>query len=189
MQTDPPGAAQPTALSATLHLPQHNDRFNGLVTAQLKKAVVKLPQGVASTPRRQTVSACCSEAQFGLHANEPAHCPDASKIGTAKITTPLLEDPLEGPLYLAQQNANPFGSLLAAYVVAEGHGVILKQAAKLDLNRTPARSPPASKTSHSCRSATSSWASSAARAGCWSTRVTAAITPTRVPSRPGLAAP
>ena len=78
----------------------------------------------------------CSEAQFGLHANEPAHCPDSSKIGMAKIATPLLADPLEGSLYLAQQNANPFGSLLAGYLVAEGHGVILKQAARFDLNQS-----------------------------------------------------
>ena len=76
----------------------------------------------------------CSEAQFGLHTNEPAHCPDASKIGTAKITTPLLEEPLQGAIYLAEQNANPFGSLLAGYVVVEGHGVTLKQAAKLGLD-------------------------------------------------------
>ena len=76
----------------------------------------------------------CCEAQFGLHANEPANCPDASKIGTAKITTPLLEEPLKGSIYLAEQNANPFGTLLAAYLVAEGRGVIIKQAAKFDLD-------------------------------------------------------
>jgi hypothetical protein len=46
-------------------------------------------------------------------------CPDASKIGTAKLKTPLLENSLEGVVYLASQNANPFGSLLAMFMMIE----------------------------------------------------------------------
>jgi hypothetical protein len=46
-------------------------------------------------------------------------CPDASKIGEVTIHTPILPNPLTGFVYLAAQESNPSGSLLAMYVLAE----------------------------------------------------------------------
>ena len=48
-------------------------------------------------------------------------CSNASKIGTAEISVPVLPatQHLKGSVYLAAQEANPFGSLLAMYIVAE----------------------------------------------------------------------
>ena len=46
-------------------------------------------------------------------------CSNASKIGEVTIKTPLLPNPLNGFVYLAAQESNPFSSLMAMYVIVE----------------------------------------------------------------------
>ena len=64
-------------------------------------------------------------------------CSTASKIGTIEISTPLLPvgQHLTGAVYLASQNANPFGSLLALYLVAEDpvSGTVFKSTGETSL--------------------------------------------------------
>jgi len=117
----------------------------GRATAHLKDTTVRLPQGTSFNPAAANGLRGCTTAQIGLTAtvpkvtfnNDTHQCPDTAKIGTLEIVSPLLSDPLEGAVYAAPQNDNPFpGSLTAIYLVAqdEVRGLSVKLAGKVDLD-------------------------------------------------------
>src|SRR6202044_2997623 len=58
----------------------------------ITRVKVDLPKQLPS--RLTTLQKACTNAQFEVN---PANCPKESKIGFAKVTTPLLPVPLEGP--------------------------------------------------------------------------------------------
>ena len=80
--------------------------------ADVKDTTVALPEGVQFNPSAADGLQACSEAQIGFTGVNPQSgadeftpgapsCPEASKIATVKISTPLLPSPLEGAVYLA----------------------------------------------------------------------------------------
>ena len=125
-------ADSPSGLTFDLHVPQPQTA-EGIATAHLKNAVVTLPAGVKINPASASGLGACTEAEVDLHGEGPANCPEASKLGSAELDTPLLDHPLPGNVYLAKPNENPFGSLLAIYVAFDDpiSGVIIKLAGKL----------------------------------------------------------
>lgn len=72
-------------------------------------------------------------------------CPDAAKVATATIHTPILPHPVAGAVYLATQNQNPFGSLLAMYIVAEDRisGILVKLPGEVSLCKNVGEDLPA----------------------------------------------
>jgi hypothetical protein len=120
-------ADSPTGLSVDLTIPQNSDP-GGLATAQLKDTKVTLPQEIGVNPASADALGGCSPAQIGLGTNDPVRCPGSSKIGSLRVQTPLLPDTLDGSIFLASQNQNPFNSLLALYLVIDDPdtGVLVK---------------------------------------------------------------
>jgi hypothetical protein len=145
-------ADSPTGLTVDVGLPTDcwdpkatvADVEAAICQSDLKEASVTLPQGLSLNPAAASGRASCTPAQAGVTSplgsgpvefdSLPVSCPDASKLGSVEILTPLLDEPLAGNLYLAQQGDNPFKSLLAMYLVAEGHGVRIKQAGQVTLS-------------------------------------------------------
>jgi hypothetical protein len=129
VQPDSTVASSPTGLAVDLHVPW-NDDPNGLAVPALRKAIVTLPAGMTVNPAAADGLAACSSAQIDLSGTAPANCPDASKIGSVEVDSPLIDHPLPGSVYLAAQSDNPFGSLLAIYIVVDDpqSGIVVKLA-------------------------------------------------------------
>jgi hypothetical protein len=128
-------ADAPTGLAVDLRVPQ-SESPDGLAAAHVKDVVVTLPKGMAVNPSSADGLGGCSLTEIGLRTDAPVACPDSSKIGTLEVTSPVLEGPLPGSLYLAQQDDNPFGSLLALYLVVDSkeHGILMKIPGRVDLD-------------------------------------------------------
>jgi hypothetical protein len=164
---DGTAASTPTGLTVDVHNPQEESlSAAGLVEPDVKDITVALPEGVSIDPAGADGLGACSEALVGFTgftelqagvqtaaftdrlpgsnaSQEPFQqgvnfCSDASKIGTVTIRTPLLPNALNGTVYLAAQDTNPFGSLVAMYVVAEDpvSGVLVKLAGEVQLTET-----------------------------------------------------
>jgi hypothetical protein len=134
-------ASKPTGLNVDVHVPQTSVlNAEGLAESAAKDITVALPPGVAINPAGGNGLQACSESLAGFTGlsapsdvalftamfPEPLQpgvnfCPDASKIGEVTIHSPLLpaSQPLQGFVYLATQNQNPFGSLIALYLVVK----------------------------------------------------------------------
>jgi hypothetical protein len=120
----------------------------GLATAHLKDTVVTLPNGVSVNPSAAAGLQACSDAEIGLRqlgappkfnngdpfdkdgAADGAECPDASKIGTVQVRTPLLAEDLTGEVVLGSpKSTDPTsGEMFRLFLVLrnEERGLVAK---------------------------------------------------------------
>ena len=107
IQADTAKADSPAALAVDLSFPQDGlSNPDGIATAHLKRATVTLPEGWSVSPSAADGLQGCSDAQARVGTTLGAGCPDASKIGTVTATTPLLEEELEGGVYVGTQESD-----------------------------------------------------------------------------------
>jgi len=139
---DTAAADSPTGLDFDLTVPQ-SEEPGMLATPPLRDATVAMPAGMTLDPSAASGLEACSESQIGWKGGSLSNfteaaptCPEASRVGTVEVTTPLLEKPVVGSVFLAAQDENPFGALLAAYTVVDdpGTGTIVKVPGRLETN-------------------------------------------------------
>jgi hypothetical protein len=136
----------PSGLDVSLVVPQSWEKPETIATSTLKDTRVTLPVGYTVNPSAGSGLTGCTPVQYAAETSSSppgAGCPPESKLGRVKIETPVLAEPIEGNVYLAQPYDNPFsepshpnGSLLAMYVVAKApdRGIIIRAAGKVEPN-------------------------------------------------------
>jgi hypothetical protein len=150
VQPSQTSASTPTGMNVNVSVPQTNVEGEAeLAQSAVKSTTVTLPEGLVLSPAAASGLQACGALQIGFtgfelnpqlpeaaqlendHFSPTAEtCPKAAKVGTVKIVTPLLKNPLLGSVYLAAQDTNPFQAPLVLYVAAfdEATGVRVKLA-------------------------------------------------------------
>jgi hypothetical protein len=153
VKPDEHAASTPTGLTVEVKVPQETTLTAGdLAEADIKETKLELPEGMQTSAGAADGLETCSAAQLGFtgegtqvendhFSSGLAECPDASKVGTVNIKTPLLAKELTGSVYMAEQNTNPFASPLVLYLVAEEptSRVLVKLAGEVALDPSTGR--------------------------------------------------
>jgi len=131
-----------SGLDVDLSVPQDSGP-DGISSADVRRASLTLPQGVGLNPAAAEGLEACSDAQLRLGLEGPAECPDASKLGSVEVDTPLLEEALDGSVYLRTQNSRDPGSgqmyRLAIVLHSAQRGVDVKLPGSLVVNKDTGR--------------------------------------------------
>jgi hypothetical protein len=156
VESDRHEASTPSGLNVGITVPQGTTTAQGgLAEADIGETTMTLPEGVQVNPGSANGLATCGVAESGFtgqnsdtgatlsgelgkqsFAPQVATCPNASTIGEVTIHSPLLERPLTGSLYLAEQDTDPFSSPLVVYLIAEDpqSGVRVKVAGEVQIS-------------------------------------------------------
>jgi hypothetical protein len=115
-----------------------------LAPTPVRTAVVALPEGVTINPSVGAGLGVCTSARYEAEtvSSPPgAGCPEESKIGDFRVKSPILNGEIDGSIFLAAPRDNPFGSLLAVYLVAKAsdRGILVKVAGRLDADPVTGR--------------------------------------------------
>jgi hypothetical protein len=124
-------ADSPAGLTFDLKTPQDGLLDNRAIAApDLKTTTVTLPEGVAVNPGQAAGLVACQPGEDGIGTTSAPSCPNASKVGTVEITTPLLDKNFYGNVYILPSNPPELKLLVAA----SAEGINLKLVGAVHLN-------------------------------------------------------
>ena len=109
-------ADTPAGYDVDLKVPQNLQPY-GLGTPNVQNVSVSLPPGTALSPAVANGLQGCTDAQFAADS-----CPNASKVGTVAVTTPVLADQLTGSVYIGSPTPSQMYRL---FIDASGDNVDL----------------------------------------------------------------
>jgi hypothetical protein len=115
-------AQSPTGLDFSIEVKDEGiGSIGGLAQSQIRKVVATLPEGMTANPSLAEGLEVCSEADLEgeiLEAEPGEGCPQASKIGSVEVDSPLATETVKGALYMAKPDENlADDSFLALYIV------------------------------------------------------------------------
>jgi uncharacterized repeat protein (TIGR01451 family) len=119
---------------------------SALAESNTMKTEVELPEGLTINPSLGEGLGFCTPAQYAketVNSLLGEGCPADSKLGTLYLTSPLVDEALEGTVFLAQQDnpettepgaENPFDTDIALYLVLKNPqlGIIIKKPVKVE---------------------------------------------------------
>jgi hypothetical protein len=110
------------------------EEADGTAQSDIRSVRLTLPEGMTANPSAAAGQGVCTPAQYNSASLADPGCPQDAKLGTVRIETPLLGETISGTVYLAQPRANPFNSLLAAYLVIRNPnlGLFIQQAGMIE---------------------------------------------------------
>ncbi len=125
-------AENPSGLHFELTMPNSNLlNKDGIAEGQPKRVEVTLPEGMTVNPSAAEGLATCSPAEYArekFNSRAGEGCPEASKVGNVQVKTPLIDETVNGALYMATPYENPYNSLFALYILAKApaSGILIK---------------------------------------------------------------
>jgi len=136
-QLSDPRASSPSGYEFHILVDTHGVTDPGCCApTPVRRAAVTLPEGVTINPSVGSGLGVCTTAQYAAETpSSPfgAGCPAESKIGDFRVRTPIISGAINGSIFLAAPRENPFGSLIAVYLVAKSieRGILVKVAGEL----------------------------------------------------------
>jgi hypothetical protein len=105
-----------------INIPQNDDPY-GLGTPPLRDVQMTFPEGTSINPSSADGLEGCTDGQIALRSDAEPTCPDASRIGTVAVRTPLLPRPMEGDVFLGQPLP---GNMFRMFLTLRGPGLLIK---------------------------------------------------------------